>query len=205
MRFYDPNTGAVRLDGKDIRELPLREYRSLFGVVLQEAFLFDDTIAANLRCGKPDATGQEVRQALVQAQALEFVERLSGGLDYRVGEAGANLSGGQRQRLAIARCMLCRPRFLVLDEATSALDNESERLVQKALEALFRERTAFIIAHRLSTIRRVDRILVLDEGRLVEDGDFGALVDAGGLFSHLHAIATSTSERRIKLSEAGFA
>ena len=205
LRFYDPNAGAVRLDGVDIRELPVRPYRTSFGVVLQETFLFDDTVANNLRCARPQASDAELLAALAQAQARDFVVSSPAGLQTPVGEGGSRFSGGQRQRLAIARCMLCQPRFLILDEATSALDPEAEQLVQQALTELFHGRSAFIIAHRLSTIRRADRILVLDNGRLVEDGTFDGLLARQGLFARLHAIATSTSRVNVKLEEAGFA
>ncbi|MFW6133157.1 MAG: ABC transporter ATP-binding protein, partial [Planctomycetota bacterium] len=205
LRFYDPDEGRITLDGVDIRELPLRRYRGLYGVVLQEPFLFDDSIANNLRCARPDADEEQLRRALRDARALDFVEALPDGLRARVGEAGASLSGGQRQRISIARCMLLDARFLLLDEATSALDNETERVVQSALDNLFRERTAFVIAHRLSTIRRVHRILVFDDGRLVQDGGFDDLLAREGLFRHLYSIATSTSTRDVKLDEAGFA
>lgn len=205
LRFYDPDTGALLLDGTDIRDLPVRPYRSCFGVVLQDPFLFDDTVAANLRCADPDATDAELEAALAQAQARDFVWSFPDRLKHRVGEGGNRLSGGQRQRLAIARCMLFKPRILILDEATSALDNESELAVQQALQALFSGRTAFVIAHRLSTIRHADRILVLDRGRIVEDGDFDSLLARHGLFAHLHGIATSAGVREARLAEAGFA
>ncbi len=205
LRFYDVDAGAITLDGGDIRELPLREYRALFGVVLQDPFLFDDTIEMNLRCARPDANADEIIEALERAQAMDFVREFPDGLNHRVGEGGAQLSGGQRQRLSIARCMLLQPKFLILDEATSALDNETERSIQRALEELFRDRTAFVIAHRLSTVRRADRILVIEDGGVVEDGNFQELLELGGSFARLHSIATSTSTRSLKLEEAGFA
>lgn len=205
MRFYDPDSGAILVDNHDIRDLPAREYRQLFGVVLQEPFLFDDTVLANVRCAKPEATTEDVRDALEQAQAMRFVSRFPDGVNHRCGEGGAQLSGGQKQRIAIARCLLINPRFLLLDEATSALDSEAERLIQKALQSVFEGRTAFVIAHRLSTIRRSHRILVLDEGRLVEEGTFDELLEQKGLFRHLYSIATSTSTKQYKLEEAGFA
>ena len=205
LRFYDPNSGQVLLDGRDIRDLPLRPYRALFGVVLQEPFLFNDTIETNLRCAKPDAAEAGLLEALEKAQALDFVREFPEGLRHRVGEGGGDLSGGQRQRISIARCMLLDPKFLMLDEATSALDNETELLIQKALNALFENRSAFVIAHRLSTIRRADRILVVEQGRIEEDGTFEELLEQGGLFYYLYSIATSTSTRHFKLEEAGFA
>jgi len=205
LRFFDPDRGQILLDGLDIRELPLRDYRALYGVVLQDPFFFNDTIAANLRCVAPDASEREIEEVLRRACALDFVKAFPHGLQHRVGEGGGQLSGGQRQRLAIARCMLLQPRFLALDEATSALDNEAESLVQRALEELFRGRTSVVIAHRLSTIRRVDRVLVVDEGRIVEDGSYAELLARRGLFYYLHSIAQSTSTHDLKMEEAGFA
>ncbi|MCE5327240.1 MAG: ABC transporter ATP-binding protein/permease [Planctomycetaceae bacterium] len=205
LRFYDPNVGRIAIDGQDIKGFSLRQYRSRFGVVLQEPFLFDATIEDNLKCVRPQAAQADVRRALEMACAMEFVEQLPGGLAYRVGERGGALSGGQRQRLAIARTLLLNPDLLILDEATSALDNESEALVQKALQAVFQNRTTFVIAHRLSTIRSADRILVFDAGRLVEDGNYKGLMACRGLFHHLHTVATSTSGRQFKIEEAGFA
>jgi len=205
LRLYDPDVGAILLDGIDIRDMPLRPYRALFGIVLQDPFLFDTTILENLRCANPEASEAEMWAALDSARAGDFVRKMPGGLDYYVGEAGDRLSGGQRQRIAIARCLLLRPKFLILDEATSALDNEAESLIQGAFDALFAGRTVFIIAHRLSTIRRADRILVVDDGRIAEDGTFGDLLKQRGIFHRLYSIATSTSTRQIKLEDAGFA
>ncbi len=205
LRFYDPSSGTILLDGHDIRALPLREYRVQFGVVLQDPFLFDTTIEANLQAVRPHASAAELTEVLSQAGAWEFVRALPGGLQYRVGEGGSRLSGGQRQRLALARCLLARSRMVILDEATSALDAETECAVQEGVEALFRDRTVVVIAHRLSTIRHADLIVVLDEGRVVEQGTFDELLDCGGHFARLHAIATSTSTQNLKLEEAGFA
>ncbi len=205
MRFYDPQEGSIRLDGADIRDLPLRPYRSLFGVVLQDPYLFNTSVAANLRYVRPQIAEADMIAVLKRAQAWEFVERFPKGLYHTVGEGGSQLSGGQRQRLAIARCMLMSGRFVILDEATSALDAESEQIVQQSFDSLFEGRTVFIVAHRLSTIRGASRILVMDRGELVEDGTFEQLLDRKGLFHHLHTIATSTSTRRIKMEDAGFA
>jgi subfamily B ATP-binding cassette protein MsbA len=204
MRFYDPDAGAVQLDGHDIRDLPLRAYRSLFGVVLQDPYLFNTSIAANLRYGRPDATDPELVDCLKRAAAWSFVESFPDRLHQRVGEGGGQISGGQRQRLAIARCMLMNRRFVLLDEATSALDPESEVEVQTALRELFKGRTSFIIAHRLSTIRHADRILVMDDGRLAEEGNYDDLLARGGIFQRLHRIATSGNLRTERLEEAGF-
>lgn len=205
LRFYAPDVGRIYLDGIPIDELPLRAYRGLYGVVLQDPFLFEDTIEANLRCVKPHSDHDELRQALRKARSLDFVEAMPEGLHYHVGEGGRNLSGGQRQRIAIARCMLLDPRLLILDEATAALDNETEVAIQRSLNALFEGKTSFVIAHRLSTVRKADRILVFDEGLLVEDGTYEELLEKGGLFHRLHTIATSTSTRALKLQDAGFA
>ena len=182
----------------------MRDYRALFGVVLQDPFLFDTTIEANLRLVRPEASEDELVTVLRSAGAWEFVERLPGRLGHRVGEGGNQISGGQRQRLALARCLLTRSRFVILDEATSALDPESESIVQQGVEALCRDRTVIVIAHRLSTIRRADRIVVLEQGRVAEQGTYDGLLTQGGTFARLHAIATSTSTHRLKIEEAGF-
>ncbi len=205
MRFYDPSAGAIRLDGVDIRQLPLSGYRSLFGVVLQDPYLFDTTIRENLALANPEATEEEMIEALEHAMAWEFVRDLDGQLDFRVGEGGSRFSGGQRQRLALARCMLLKSRFVLLDEATSALDPESEAEIQKSFEALSRNRTVLIIAHRLNTLRNADKIVVMDAGRVVETGTYDELLAARGLFFRLHEIATAGTQRERRISEAGFA
>jgi ABC-type multidrug transport system fused ATPase/permease subunit len=205
LRFYDPNEGQILLDGVDIRDFPLRKYRSLYGFVLQDPFLFNDTLAGNLRCARPEATEQELYEVLDKACALDFVNQFPDTIHHRMGDAGSQISGGQRQRIAIARCMLLRSRFVILDEATSALDSESEHRVQKGFEALFEGRTVFLIAHRLNTLRRMDRILVLDQGRIVEDGTFDELLAKEGLFSYLYHIALSSDTQAAKGREAGFA
>jgi ABC-type multidrug transport system fused ATPase/permease subunit len=188
LRLYDPDAGSIRLDSRDIKELSLSDYRSLFGVVLQEPFLFNETIYDNLKAVKTDATDEEIRDALTRAQAWDFVNNLNGGWDFKVGEGGSQLSGGQRQRIALARCILTDPKIMVLDEATSALDNQSEALVQTALEEMMHSRTVVVIAHRLSTVRNVDRILVLKDGRIVQDGNFDQLCREPGLFRDLHLL-----------------
>lgn len=186
LRLYDPDAGTITLDGRDIRELPLAPYRGLFGVVLQDPFLFNDSVLNNLLAVRPEATEEELRGALERAQAWDFVQGLKDGWHFRVGEGGSQLSGGQRQRIALARCFLTDAQIIVLDEATSALDNQSERLVQQALYDLMRNRTVFVIAHRLSTVRHVNRILVLADGQLVQQGTFDELAATPGLFRDLH-------------------
>jgi ABC-type multidrug transport system fused ATPase/permease subunit len=185
LRFYDPDGGQILLDGVDIRALPLRPYRSLFGVVLQEPYLFNESIADNLRYAAPDATDEALIEALEQAQAWEFVRKFPAGLQHRVGEAGGGLSGGQRQRLAIARCLLLDSRFVILDEPTSALDMESEKAIQAACTNLFRDRTVLIIAHRLSTLRNADRLVVLKDGTTAEVGTHAELMAKRGEFYRL--------------------
>lgn len=188
LRFFDPDHGRLLLDGTDVRQLPMRHYRALFGVVLQDPFLFNASVRANLRYAKQDATEQQMIDALKQARAWEFVEALPAGLDTVVGESGGNLSGGQRQRLAIARCLLLQTRFVILDEPTSALDVVSEQAVQEAFESLLTRSTVFIIAHRLSTIRSADRILVLDHGKVVQDGHYDTLVTTPGPFRTMYEL-----------------
>lgn len=205
MRFYDPARGGISLDGRDIRDLPLRPYRALFSVVLQDPYLFNTSIAANLRYVRHDLSEQEIVDVLKKAKAWDFVKDFPDTIYHRVGEAGTQLSGGQRQRLAIARSMVMPSRFVILDEATSALDSESESTVQESMESLFAGRTVFIIAHRLTTIRHASRILVMENGALAEDGTFDELLAKGGIFHRLYTIATSTSTRRIKIQDAGFA
>ena len=186
LRFYDWQGGEILVDGKEVRALPLKAYRDNIAIVPQEVLLFGGTIGENIRYGKPDATDDEVRRAAEQANALEFIDHFPEGLETIVGERGVKLSGGQRQRIAIARAILKDPKILLLDEATSSLDAESERLVQDALNTLMRGRTSIIIAHRLATIRDVDRIYVLDDGRIVEQGTHSELtLDPGGVYANL--------------------
>lgn len=186
MAFHRPTRGRVLVDGRDLAGLKLREWRSHLGVVLQESFLFDGTIAENVSFSRPDATREEIEAACRTARCDEFVERFEKGLDTLVGERGVKLSGGQRQRVAIARALLARPRILILDEATSSLDSESEALIQEGLAALRNSCTSFVIAHRLSTIRAADQILVLEGGRIVERGAHAELYALGGRYRELH-------------------
>jgi len=182
-RAFDPQSGFIRIDGMDVRGLKLSALRRNIGVVFQEAMLFDRSIAENLRVGKSEATDEELRAAAARAQALDFIERGEHGFDTKAGERGRMLSGGERQRLSIARALLKDPPILILDEATSALDAVTEAKVNAALDEVMRGRTTFVIAHRLSTIRNATRILVFDNGRVVESGTFDELVARGGRFA----------------------
>ncbi|MFK4387619.1 glucan ABC transporter ATP-binding protein/ permease [Bradyrhizobium sp. USDA 223] len=183
-RAFDPQSGVIKIDGMDVRGVTLTSLRRNIGVVFQEALLFNRSIAENLRVGKPDATEAEMRKAAERAQALEFIER-SGGFETNAGERGRMLSGGERQRLSIARALLKDPPILILDEATSALDAVTEVKVNAALDEVMRGRTTFVIAHRLSTIRNATRILVFENGRVIETGTFDELVAKGGHFAEM--------------------
>jgi len=184
-RAFDPQSGVIKIDGMDVRGLTLTALRRNIGVVFQEALLFNRSIADNLRVGKPDATEDEMRAAASRAQALDFIERNEQGFNANAGERGRMLSGGERQRLSIARAFLKDPPILILDEATSALDAITEAKVNAALDEVMRGRTTFVIAHRLSTIRKATRILVFENGRVIESGTFDELVAKGGHFAEM--------------------
>lgn len=184
-RAFDPQSGIIEIDGMDIRALKLTALRRNIGVVFQEALLFNRSIAENLRVGKPDATDEELRIATARAQALDFIERSDKKFESHAGERGRMLSGGERQRLSIARALLKDPPILILDEATSALDAVTEAKVNAALDEVMKGRTTFVIAHRLSTIRHATRILMFDQGRVIESGTFDELVAKGGRFADL--------------------
>ena len=184
-RVYDPQSGTIRIDGRDIRDVKLASLRRNIGVIFQEPLLFNRSVAENLRVGNPDATEADIREAIERAQAADFIERHEGGLNAIVGERGRALSGGERQRLSIARALLKNPPILILDEATSALDAATEAKVTAALNEVMKGRTTFVIAHRLATVRNATRILVFDRGRIVESGAFDELVRKGGIFAAL--------------------
>ncbi|MCX6139315.1 MAG: ABC transporter ATP-binding protein, partial [Candidatus Kapabacteria bacterium] len=188
LRFYDPQSGQIQLDGVDIRTLDLPSYRHLFGVVSQETILFNDTISNNISLGDERADSTRVLQSATIAHANEFIADMQEGYDTVIGDRGMRLSGGQRQRIAIARALYREPQILLFDEATSALDTESERMVQDAIDDVLANRTAVIVAHRLSTIVNADRIIVFDQGMIAEEGTHAELLQKGGVYSRLHAL-----------------
>jgi len=187
-RFYDPLQGRILIDGEDIRGFSLCSLRQQIGIVAQETILFNDTIRGNIAYGRPDAVQQEIERAAQQAHAHDFIGKLTQGYDTVIGDRGVKLSGGERQRIAIARALLKNPPILILDEATSQLDTTSEKLVQEALDKLIEGRTVFVIAHRLSTIRGAQRILVLDKGKIMEEGTHAELLSRDGLYKRLYQV-----------------
>lgn len=186
LRFYEPASGAILIDGTDIRRFRQKELRSRFGVVQQDVFLFSDSVRENIAYGVPGATEEQIRKAAELAAADEFIEALPDGYDTQIGERGVKLSGGQKQRLAIARVFLKNPPIVIFDEATSALDNKTEAMVQESLEKLARNRTTLVIAHRLSTVRNADRIIVMSGGRVAESGSQAELMARKGTYYRLY-------------------
>src|SRR5678815_160134 len=186
MNFNQPLSGTIRIDGKNLQTIRLRDFRSYLGVVMQDNFLFDGTIAENIAFSNPHATPDEVKEVSRIAHCEEFIEKFEQKYDTVVGERGVKLSGGQRQRIAIARAILADPKLLILDEATSSLDSESEAMIQDGLRSLRRGRTTFVVAHRLSTIRSADQILVLEGGEIIERGTHEDLLAAGGRYRQLY-------------------
>lgn len=187
-RFYDVQEGSVSLDGIDVKDMDMHSLRKLMGLVTQDSILFNDTIKNNILLGKPNATDEEIIEALKIANAYEFVKDLPNGIETNIGDSGNKLSGGQKQRLSIARAVLKNPPIMILDEATSALDTESERLVQQALENMMQNRTSVVIAHRLSTIQKADKIVVMQKGEIVEQGTHEELLSKNGTYSKLVAL-----------------
>ena len=187
-RFYDVTTGSIQIDGHDLRKATLSSIRGNMGIVTQEVILFNDTIKNNIAYAQPNVTDEAIIKAAEAANALDFIEKTPEGFNTLIGERGVNLSGGQKQRLAIARALLKNPPILILDEATSALDTESEKKVQNAIENLMKDRTALVIAHRLSTVQNADKIIVIDEGKVVEIGTHNELYENGGLYRRLYDI-----------------
>jgi subfamily B ATP-binding cassette protein MsbA len=186
LRFYDATAGKVLIDGQDITSYKLKDLRNQFAYVSQQVVLFNDSIANNIAYGKPSASREEIIAAAKSAHVIEFAESMPDGLDTNIGDNGALLSGGQRQRVAIARALLCDAPFLILDEATSALDTESERHIQDALQILQQNRTCIVIAHRLSTIENADKIIVMEQGEIIEQGDHQSLLAKDGAYAKLH-------------------
>ena len=184
-RLRDPLEGSILIDGIDIRDVTLTTLRQSIAVVFQDAGLFNRSIAENIRVGRPSATDEEIEAAARLAEAHDFIQAKPGGYNFVIGERGTALSGGERQRVAIARAILKNAPILILDEATSALDNETELKIKRALDAVRRGRTTFLIAHRLSTVANADKILVMEQGRIVEGGSFNELIARGGLFGRL--------------------
>ena len=191
-RFYDTLSGSIKIDGKDIKELKINSLRYLMGIVTQETFLFDDSVKANIAYGVENISDDKIKDAAIAANAHEFIKELPDGYNTIIGERGVSLSGGQKQRIAIARAIVKNPPILILDEATSSLDSESEKHVQSAIENLMSERTVFVIAHRLSTVHNANKILVLENGQIVQEGKHDELVNIEGLYKQLHKMQFRT-------------
>jgi ATP-binding cassette subfamily B protein len=193
-RFYDATSGSIRIDGQELKQITLQSLRSNIGIVQQDVYLFSGTVFENIVYGRPGASREEVVEAAKMAGAHEFIMELKDGYDTYVGERGTKLSGGQKQRISIARVFLKNPSILILDEATSALDNESELIVNRSLDRLAQGRTSITIAHRLTTIQNADRILVLNDGHIIEEGTHQELMQKGGFYYQLY---TSVQDGRI--------
>jgi len=191
-RFYDTLSGSIKIDGKDIKEFKINSLRYLMGIVTQETFLFDDSVKANIAYGVENISDDKIKDAAIAANAHEFIKELPDGYNTIIGERGVSLSGGQKQRIAIARAIVKNPPILILDEATSSLDSESEKHVQSAIENLMSERTVFVIAHRLSTVHNANKILVLENGQIVQEGKHDELVNIEGLYKQLHKMQFRT-------------
>ena len=191
-RFYDTLSGSIKIDGKDIKELKINSLRSLMGIVTQETFLFDDSVKANIAYGVENISDDKIKDAAIAANAHEFIKELPDGYNTIIGERGVSLSGGQKQRIAIARAIVKNPPILILDEATSSLDSESEKHVQSAIVNLMSERTVFVIAHRLSTVHNANKILVLENGQIVQEGKHNELINIDGLYKQLHKMQFQT-------------
>jgi subfamily B ATP-binding cassette protein MsbA len=200
-RFYDVSSGSLTVDGTDIRDVTLKSLRNQIGVVTQQTILFNDTVRNNIAYGSHDASEEQIRDAANAAHALDFIQQLPNGFDTVIGESGARLSGGERQRLSIARAILKNAPILILDEATSSLDTESEHEVQQAIENLVQSRTTLVIAHRLSTIRNADRIIVIQDGTIVEEGTHDTLLPLGGVYTMLHDMQFQDDAMELKDAE----
>ncbi len=199
MRFYDAQGGRITVDDIDVRDWQLKSLRSHIGIVLQDPFLFSQSIRENIAYGRPDASQEEIVAAAKAAHADKFIEELSDGYDTRVGERGVTLSGGQKQRVAIARALLTDPRILILDDSTSSVDTETEHIIQEALEVLMEGRTTFIIAQRLLTLKSADCILVLDHGRIIERGSHEELLGKDGLYKQIYDLQLKDQEEFVAL------
>ena len=198
-RFYEPQSGTIKIDGYDIRQVKQKSLRRQMGIVLQDTFLFTGTVMENIRYGKLDATDEEVINAAKLVGAHEFISKLPEGYNTKIGERGAGLSVGQKQLISFARALLRDPAILILDEATSSIDPYTDLLIRKAMRRLFKDRTSIVIAHRLSTVREADRIFVVDNGQIIEEGTHEELIKRGGLYKHLYEMQFKEPEKAIPL------